>query len=230
MADCYLDPNSTLSWDSLFPYVTPWVRGAPTDLMAHHIRMSCINFCRVSGILHDVQTYDLQAYVQDYYLTTECDYEINDIVRVTIDKRWTYTPVNFKLPAGVGAYLVYADSPTHIVVRRPPAIDDPQGLEVETTVKPKQDSCVLDNYLYQNWAEGIAEGAIASLLSIPQTNWFDRKESNEHQKLYRREITRARAYIDRSFQQRTVMRGEQFVGPGNRGWGTGGGYWGGGVC
>jgi hypothetical protein len=227
---CYINPEGVLGFDALLPYVNPYVRGAPPEIMLHHIRLSTIEFCRRSGILHDINQYYLQAYTQDYQLTTDCNYDIVRVVRVTVDKRWNYSPVNVKLPGGVGAYLYHMTSPTILHLRRPPAIDNPNGLEVETAVAPKQDSCVLDNYLYEMWAEGIAAGAISRLLSIPQTNWFDRQSLADFALKFRKELTRCRAEIDRAFAPGGLMKTEQWIGPGNRGWGTGGGYWGGGRC
>lgn len=227
---CYVDPNSELGWDALLPYVMPWVRGCPDQIVLQQIRLATIEFCRRSGILHDVTQYDIQAHVHEYQLTCDCNYNIVRVRRVTVDKRWDYTPVNVKLPGGIGAYLFYMSSPTIIHLRRAPNIDNPKGLEVEVIVKPKQDSCVLDNYLYETWAEGIAEGAIARCLSLPNTNWYNRAESNVHQLAFRKELARARTEADRSYTTQSVMRTQQWVGPANRGWGGsgGGGYWPGG--
>jgi len=225
---CYVDPNGTLSWDALMPYVLPYVRGVPPDIALHHIRSSAIEWCRRSSILHDVQQYDLQAQVENYQLTTECNYEIVRVFRVTVDKTWNYTAVNEKLTRGRGAYIYYMSSPTMIHLRRPSQLDDPKGLEVETIVQPKQDSCVLENYLYEFWAEGIAAGAIERILTIPQTSWYDPKLAADFALKFRKELTRCRAEIDRAFNPRSEMKTKQWIGPGNRGygrWGFGGGSW-----
>jgi hypothetical protein len=225
---CYINPQATLSWDALFPYVQPYVRGAPDEIVAHYIRLSTIEWCRRSGILRDIQTYNLQAYVEDYQLTTDCNYEIVRVFRVTVNKRWNYSSVNQKLTQGVGAYVYYMSSPTMMHIRRPSQLDNPKGLEVETIVQPKQDSCVLENYLYEYWAEAIAAGAIERLLLLPQTNWYDPKLAAEFALKSRKELTRCRAEIDRAFSPTSTMRTQQFIGPGNRGWG--GGYFPGGWC
>lgn len=208
----------------------PYCRGVPDEIAIHNIRLATIEFCRRSGILHDVQKYDLQAYVEDYQLTTDCNYEIVRVFRITVNEWWTYTPVNEKIPQrGIGAYLFYMSSPAMCHLRRPPAIDNPKGLEVEVIVQPKQDSCVLENYLYEFWAEGIAAGAISRLLLLPQTNWYDPKLATDFRTTFRKELTRCRIEIERSFTNTSVMRTQQWVGPGNRGWG-GGGYNGGWPC
>ena len=225
---CYIDPTSTLSWDALFPYVQPYVRGAPDEIVAHNIRMATIEWCRRSSCLHVTQTYDLQAYVEDYQLTTECNYEIVRVFRVTVNKRWNYSPVNQKLIRGVGAFVYYMSSPTMMHIRRPSQLDNPKGLEVETVVQPKQDSCVLENYLYEQWADGIAANALERLLSLPQTNWYDPKLAAQFGLKARKELTRCRAEIDRAFSPTSTMKTEQFIGPGNRGWG--GGFYPGGRC
>lgn len=226
MSACYIDPTNVLSWDALLPYVMPYCRGVPDQIALHHIRLSTIEFCRRTGILHDVQKYYLQAYVNNYQLVTDPNYDIARVIRVTVDKRWNYAPLNSQPPQSIGAFMYYMISPTIMQLRRPPAIDDPQGLEVETAVTPKQDSCVLDNYLYQQWAEGIAAGAIDRILSIPQTNWFDLRTAQKFELKYRKELTRARATVDRAFSPTSMMKTQPFVGPGNRAWGNAGNPWG----
>lgn len=224
----YINPNATLSWDALLPYVLPYVRGAPPEIVLHHIRMSTIELCRRSGIIRDINQYDLQQNVSDYELITDCNYNIVRTKRVTVDGRWDYLPVTTKLPAGAGAYLYQMTSPTMIHLRRAPNKDNPQGLEVEVVVAPRQDSCVLDNYLYEMWANGIAFGAIESLLSIPQTNWFDPKLASKYELKFRKELSRCRSEADRAFGTQSVAKAEPWVGPANRGWGGGAGYWPGG--
>src|SRR6516225_4403258 len=89
---CYIDPTSCISWDALFPYVLPYTLGVPDELMAHHIRLSCIEFCRRSGILHDENVFDLQTNVLEYFLTTLCEYDIVRVFQVTYRNQWYYRP------------------------------------------------------------------------------------------------------------------------------------------
>jgi hypothetical protein len=224
----FINPNATLSWDAALPYVVPYVIGAPPELILHHIRMAAIELCNWSGIIHDINKYDLQKGVQDYQLITDCNYNIIRIKRVTVDERWDYTPVTAKLPAGIGAYLYQMTSPTMIHLRRPPNKDDPQGLEVEAIVAPKQDSCVLDNYLYEQWVQGIAYGAISTLIALPNTNWYNPKEADRYELKFRKEKVRCRAEADRAFGTTSIAKTNPWVGPANRGWGGGAGYWPGG--
>jgi hypothetical protein len=219
---CYINPTASLGWDALLPYVMPYARGVPDQIVLHNVRMAAIDFCKRTGILHDIQTYNLQGFVSNYQLTTDPNYTIIRVVRVTVDKRWDYQPVTSKLPAGIGAYLYHMTSPTTLHLRRPPPIDDPQGLEVETVVQPQQDSCILDNYLYQAWADALASGALERLLAIPQTDWYNPAQARDFGIKYSKEISRARALIDRAFGPRDMMKTENWVGIGNRGWGWSG--------
>jgi hypothetical protein len=138
---------------------------------------------------------------------------------VTVDDRYDYFPLNRKIPFTCGHFMFYMESPTCLHIRRPPQKDDPNGLEVEVLVQPKQDSCVLDKYLYQMWSDGICAGAVSRLLSIPNTNWRDPKEAERQDLKFRKEVARARAEIDRSFTMDQRMKTELWTGPGGRGWG-----------
>lgn len=225
---CYIDPNGTLGWDVLLPYVLPSCRGVPDQIALHEIRVAAIEFCRFTGILHDIQQYYLQAYVGQYQLITDCNYNIHQVFRVLVNQQWEYAPVSKKLPEGRGYYVYHMSSPTIMNLRNPGQIDSPNGLEVETIVIPKQDSCVLDNYLYEIWGNSIAAGALAKLLKLPQTNWYDPKLAADYEMKFRKDKSKCRAQIDRAFSPTSEMQTREWIGRGNRGWGNG--YYGGGGC
>lgn len=208
---CFIDPNTAISWDALFPYVLPYVRGVPDEIAAQAIRSSAIEFCRWSGYLHDTNTYDLQANVYHYPLETICDYNIVRVFRILVRNIWEYRPTYKKPPWPIGQFVFWLDSPTCLYLKRPPQEDEPKALEVEVVVAPKQDSCGLDNDLYEYWADGIAAGAISRILSMPNTNWFNLQLSKEFMMKFRSEKARARAERDRAFTSSLHMQTERWV-------------------
>lgn len=208
---CFIDPNGILSWDALFPYVLPYVRGVPDEIMAQAIRASAIEFCRRSGYIHDTKKYDLQANVHHYPLETDCNYNIVRIFRVTVKHTWSYYPTNVKTPWQVGCYTFYLDTPTCLHIKRPPQKDESQALEVETVIAPKQDSCVLDNDLYEYWADGISAGAISRISDIPNTSWFNPQIAKKYGDKFRYELARARGERDRSFAMSSHMVAPRWV-------------------
>ena len=210
MANCYIDPNATLSWDALFPYVLPYVLGVPNELMAHNIRLSAIEFCRRSGILHDENTFEMQAGVSDFFLTTICDYEIVRIVEVSMCGCYHFRPTLHKPMNNCfcGPYGFWMENVDVLHLSKPfpgfqtqPQPNNPANkhLRVEFVVQPKQDGCTLDNYLYEYWAEGIAYGAIHRLMMIPNVKWFNPQLAQAYQLKFRNEIVRARTANDLNF-------------------------------
>lgn len=204
---CYIDPTSCLSWDALFPYVLPYTLGMPDELMAHHIRLSCIEFCRRSGILHDANEFDLQSHVSDYFLTTVCEFEIVRVFEVVFHRLWRCHPSVTK-PINrfcAGPYQFWMENVDVIHLSAMPTTNDiEKGLRVEFIVQPKQDGCILDNYLYEYWAEAIAYGAIHRILLLPNTGWFNPNLSKEFMLKYRAELARARSMGDMNFTSGSI--------------------------
>lgn len=214
MANCYIDPCAPLSWDALFPYVLPYVLGVPDELMAHHIRLACIEFCRRSGISHDENVFDLQAGVDTYFLKTLCDYQIIRIYEVDVLHRWVYKPTIRKplIPWHWTAFGFWMENIDVIHMSRPVAQDITEAMRVEFVVAPTQDGCCLDNYLYESWAEGIAFGAIHRLSLIPNTGWYNLNQAQIFGLKFRNEIARARTAVDLNFTSGPlVMQGERFI-------------------
>lgn len=205
---CFIDPDSCLSWDTLLPYVLPFTVGVPDEVALQAIRQSCIEFCRRSGVLHDENYVDLQAYVHDYPLETSCDYEIvriYEVVAPTMLVSFRPSIHKMRFPWKFGPFTFYVQQPNLIYISNPPQEDIPKGLEVEFIVQPRQDSCTLDNYLYESWAEGISNGAIARILRMPKTPWFDMGASREYNRLYMNDLTRARTAVDLNFGSGPVI-------------------------
>lgn len=214
MANCYIDPNDTLGWDALYPYVLPYVMGAPDELVLGQLRLAAIDFCKRSSILHDENTFDMQAAVTDYFLTTLCDYQIIRTYKVTVLDRWEYYPsINKPRQFTCGPYQFWMENVDVLKLSRPftnldsaavPPQTTNQNLRVEFIIAPKQDGCVLDNYLYENWGEGIAYGAIARLLKMPKAPWFNPAMGNDYELKFRKETARARTAADMNFTSGSV--------------------------
>lgn len=224
MAGCYVDdttPEQQL--DALYPYVLPYVLGVPEPVMAGEIRLALVEFCRRSGILHDENWIDLQKNVQEYFLETHCEYDIVRIFRVDMLNRWSFSPT-IQRPIGnqggpfnsigywgtgwwCGPWGFYVVAPN--VIRITPATqqDFKKGLRVEFIIQPKQDSCGLNSYLYQQWAEGIAAGAIARLKRMKgqDIQWYDPQGAAEFEAKFQKELGRARSTSDMNNTSGPVM-------------------------
>lgn len=229
-ATCYIDPNKPLSWDALQPYIIPWVLGCPPEVVNAQARLSAIEFCRRSGILHDENYFDLQKGVQTYYLSTVCDYQVLRTYECSMLNQWAFRPTLAKPMRNAGGpfnsvgywgtswwcgpYGFYMESPS--VIRITPATqqDYPQGLRVEFVVCPTQDGCVLDNYLYEYWAEGIAAGAISriKMMKGESITWYDPQGAKDYMIRFTNEMNRARGVVDMNHGSSSgMMQAERWV-------------------
>jgi len=213
-SNCYVDPNAPLSWDALDPYILPWVIGCPVEIFRAQARLAAIEFCRRSGVLHDENYFDLQTGVQEYFLSTVCDYQVVRVYEVTMLNKWVFQPTLAKplqqwggpfnsvgyqgTNWWCGPYGFYMKSPSVLFITPATQQDFPNGLRVEFVVMPKQDGCVLDNYLYETWAEGIAAGAIARCKAMKgdSITWYDPQGSKEFMTRFFNEMNCARGTVD----------------------------------
>jgi hypothetical protein len=219
---CYLDPSGHLSWDALGSYITPYVLGAPDELINHNARLACIELCRRSGILHDENRLDLQKGVSDYFLTTLCDYEVVRVFQIDMLNRYTIRPsltkptrpawnggfggnVSSAASFYCGPYGFWLENVDVLKLTMQLQQDYPQGLRVEFIVQPKQDGCTLNNYLYEHFAEGISAGAISRLMLLKNTAWYDPALARQFAMQFQKEIARARTTSDMNFTSGAVM-------------------------
>lgn len=227
---CYIDPNKPLSWDALDSYILPWVLGCPIEIIRAQARLSAIEFCRRSGILHDENYFDLQKGVQEYFLSTVCDYQIVRVYEVTMLNQWIFRPTVQKpmRNAGIpfnsvgywgaswwcGPYGFYMKAPDVIQITPATQKDFPKGLRVEFVVMPKQDGCTLDNYLYETWAESIAAGAIARCKAMKgdTITWYDPQGAKESMTRFINDMNRARGNVDMNHTSGPIaMQAERWV-------------------
>lgn len=160
------------TWTDLLPYVIPYVRGVPEELAVHHIRLAAIEFCRRTDLLRRLNIFDVQEGVTDYFFEVDNCYVPVRVLNVCFDKH-KYFPKSGESCCHVGCHTFWLDDPCSINISKPPQKDIAGGLEVTISIAPSQDACVFDEYLYQEWAEVIAHGALERIFTIPDTNWFN---------------------------------------------------------
>lgn len=182
---CTAEKVDQVPLEDFVPYVAMYCKGAPDDLIAHNVRLSAIEFCSRTLALERGIFIDAQAEVHDYCIQPDDDcVTVRSIVSVCFEGV-EYSPLRSapcvsccKTPAnGCGACgrsrSYWVDENRELLIWPAPHCDSDQGIEVRVKYIPGQDCCYLPRFLYNTFAEVIADGATYRLLMMRGAPWYD---------------------------------------------------------
>lgn len=176
------------SYEAFFPYVLPEVIGAPEPVVVLAVRSACVEFCEKSLILtrdHDPVT--VLANIVDYDLEPPTGYLVVKVQQAWIENN-KISPLapDFVRDASVynrlfASYQSAPSTPTAylqkdertITIWPVPDRKLPNGLTMRVALKPTRASETIDDVIFEEYAEAIAAGALARLMSSagkPYTN------------------------------------------------------------
>lgn len=197
------------TYETFLEYVRPSVNGASEPLMVRAIRDACIDFCAQSQIF--VQMLDpivSVANIADYDIESPDDTMIAKVVTLWYDStiiqnvtqkdlvRPDVAAAQFGLSVVPGtpkrAFFVTNSSPGNPVLYLDP-VPDTSNLNIILSValKPSRDSTTVFDQLYEDYAEQIGHGAVAKLMKIKGTVFYDMVQSAIEDKMFRAGINDA---------------------------------------
>lgn len=181
------------AWAAFYPFVLPAVRGCDTDVVDFHIREAAIEFCRRS-----------QCWKQEIPITPVADqpsyliplptgavaslllrFTLININGIAFDSYGLVAPERGRELDREYVYSCYAylsdDGLTLTVQPVPSAIDG--QLVPYLSLKPARAATSIPDFIFEQYADSIAAGALAKLLDMPKTNWRDAgKAATSHAK------------------------------------------------
>lgn len=165
------DDDPLVRFEDMTPYVAVRVDMVPAEVIGHALRLSAIEFAQRTKAVRRTLYLDAQACVQHYSLLhTDC-YNIFAIEQVWYDG--VPLQVNTVDRCTHGGYWYAFERPASLYVGVTPAQDCPRAFEIRAVISPGQDSCFIDEWVYQLHAETIASGAVYRLLSMQSEDWFN---------------------------------------------------------
>jgi hypothetical protein len=191
MSCCTLAAHGSVPFADFVPYIAAYARGAPDDLMAHSARLAAIDFCwRTKALVRDAYA-DLQAGVVDYRVELPDSYRLVSVKSLSTDGEalhsegagagWnTMGPERFDTSGSFGYAFCAPDT---IYLGCKPTCDVSNGLHLRAVVQPGQDSCDVDRWLYDRYAEVIANGAIYRLLLMARAPWADMRVAEQFRRM-----------------------------------------------
>lgn len=192
-----ISAQTNRGWDSLIPYMQPACMGIPVEILVHNIRLAAIEFTEKSGWFSQVYSVDLQKDVSEYPIDVYDCMRFIAMRKVCYRGQTSYCPEHTPRCCSVGGNKFWVENDA-LQISPLPAYDEAEALTVEIVVALTQDTCYLPESLYQEWAETIANGAIARVLTIPGQMFSDPMSARLFGFSFKKGIGDARSRVERS--------------------------------
>ena len=186
----------TASWDevgldSLLRHVVPLVPEVPHSMALDRVRQRYIEFARKSSLIVTRQYITLQKDVQDYTLTPPKGYEVFQVLGF---QSVGYSFVDYwrGYRRGLWGQDFEVVDNTTIKLSYAPSVDNPAGIEVILALLPTECATTVLKSIATPYGAGIAKGAVADLLLIPNKPWTNGGLASKYELEFNRVVQSAR--------------------------------------
>lgn len=178
----------------ILPYVLPYCTPLPQEMALDYGRRAYIDFARRTGALYKTLTMDLQEGIAEYPIEMPDGYKVSRVNWVNIDGGRCLIPAYTERSCHCrsSSYTFHVVGHSCVILHTLPVKDVANGLYIQISVQPTQDVCTFDDDFFDRWVEGIAYGALAKAMMLPNTDWFDKQSAMFYDQKFRVEVARAR--------------------------------------
>lgn len=165
-----VDQGETVSLDSLLRYVAPLIPEVPYAMALDMLRAAYTDFARKTKLLVSHQTLAIQKDVKNYFLEPPEGHEVFGVLQY-LDKEYLYarfpTPNRWFYAWGQSFYLegnrelVFVEAPSYDYTDR----------EIVLHLIPSPCATIIPSEIATPYGQGIAMGALADMLEIPNKPW-----------------------------------------------------------
>lgn len=162
-------------WSEFFPYMSIYLDRIPEDIASFLVRAAVIEWATETLMLQRDVYIDVQSCVSDYTVEVPDGFTLHSI-REAYFKGSRLTPVQRIGSYGVHHGQVYFDGINQIMLGDAPAEDEKGALLVRAIVLPTQQSCEIDSWVFQRYAEQMANGGLSRAFLMNGTPWASPRE------------------------------------------------------
>ena len=215
-------------WDDFLPYILNEVPGCPRGVAKMFIRKFAIRLCEKGlvirkhaseiNISEDVTEYNLNftenlyrpvGIVHAYYTESNTNMESqNEAMMDDQTPNWRQMTTSTR-PI---YYWLTIDHKLHVYPKPKQDYDD-DPIDVECWVAPVRTATKIDTYVFNNYAETIAYGALSELQLMPKTSWMNDILAAKNEIEWRKGLRLARAQSLRGIDgtQKTEVYPKNFL-------------------
>lgn len=197
---------STVAYTAFLPEITHLVPGAPEPTIINAIRNACIDFCAQTSVW--ATTRAAVAVVDTdfpYTLVSPSDSLVSLVLYVGVDGRPILPITLDELDSKVyqwrdhTGYVAryYQETPETLGLYQLPNAS--VNMVIRAAYAPTRDSTTVAEYVYQGWREDIAWGALAKLMTMPDTAWENAALAAEYAGKFAFSVKQAVNSVNKSF-------------------------------
>jgi hypothetical protein len=194
---------------NFYSYVMPAVQGCPTAIVDNAIRHAVNEFCEKTMMWrYTFSPVNVVANQASYTLTPPAGSTIvapvhvavnNDaLVVINIEDLDSMYP-NWRTTTASSPLMYFMDLADALYLVPTPVNAYTGGLKVDAAMKMAATSNTCPDWLFNNWAEVIAHGALMRLHAMPGKVWADTNTVAYHKAKFREGISRAKSRTMKSF-------------------------------
>ena len=170
-----------MTYEDFLPYVAPSVNACPTIVAVHSIRQAAIEFCEKAQVWRErMDTLLADGISTRYALPIDDQTEISKLLEVTVgvsgrqpDTYDIMKPMDGRDSQRIqtSGRVAWTDNRRDIYLNPMPV----EGAEIDVYVslKPSLNSFSFPDDVFAHHVDPIAAGALARLLKMPKTDWYD---------------------------------------------------------
>lgn len=196
---------------NFYSSVMPAVQGCPTAMVDNAIRHSINEFCEKTMMWRaTLPAFDVVANQSVYTLTMPADtalvgpvhVAVNNtaLVVLNIDDLDSLYP-NWRNTTASAPLIYFMDNGNALNLVPTPVNDYVAGLKMDVVLKVAETANTLPDWIFDNWAETIAHGALMRLHAMPGKVWADTNTVAYHKSKFREGISRAKSRTMKSFSK-----------------------------
>jgi hypothetical protein len=167
-------------WADFFDFVLPMLPGVPQDLATLHIRSAAIDFLAETGVYQEtLPPIDVVYGEPEFTLEAPDGFAMVRVMQMYCSGKEMNPDYEDRL-ASLGwdwrdqegtpaAYIQYSSERVRLVPIPDRNIDN--GISVKVALKPSRLGTGIPDYVFEDYVEIIAAGAISSLAAIPAKPW-----------------------------------------------------------
>ncbi len=216
-SECYITVGvgdvSMVRWEQFYEFVLPSVQGCPVSIVESAIKSATIEFCGRSLIWRQdsipttiLEGESLYRYAPPYEAKVVMPYYVSIYGKPlkALDLRTldTYDPEwREKISSLPDAYVQVFDDTIQLVGT--PTEDLEDAMLAGVVLKPSRNAEQCPNFLYDDWAEYIAAGALAKLHAMSNKIWAVPSLAEYYNRKFREGMSKAASKAEKSWQRET---------------------------
>lgn len=194
-----------MNLEDLAPFVLPSVQGCPDPTLLHHLRQAAIEFCSKTLVWQqELAPIASVAGTGTYLLPVPADAKLVKLLTYTIDgvEASVVTPEHGRKLAQrwASAEVAWTVDRTNVHFSPVPEANDVPYV-FQAALKPTQAATAIPDEVGEHYANDIAEGALASLLSLEKVTWADPVKAGIRRMDFEGRMSRIAAQVSKGFSR-----------------------------